>query len=176
MTDAQSELSDAVKALREKFGEEAAYLRIQSTAQDAPTSVRIDQLTLPDQSRSRMPFTQDKYIIKENPQLVQWEREARKFLRNLNLTTGHRISAVMIFEWATGLAVKDLVTAGEPPRGDLLKLNKILRFYFGKGYTTNILGKKVQNAYRVPQGWRVKRHRPMTMTLYGEFAEGVLNP
>ena len=31
-----------------------------------------------------MPVTKDKYMVKENPHLVQWEREVRKFLRNLS--------------------------------------------------------------------------------------------
>jgi len=28
----------------------------------------------------------------------------------------------------------------------------------------------------VPKGWYVRRHRPMTLTLYAEYAEGSLYP
>lgn len=123
-----------------------------------------------------MPFTKDKYLVKENPHLVHWEREVRKFLRNLTVNHGHRISAVMIYEWATGIRVADLVKQGASANADLRHLNKILGFYFGKPYSTYIMGRKVARAYRVPKGWYVRRHRPMTLTLYAEYAEGSLYP
>ena len=130
-----------------------------------------------------MPFTKDKFLVKENPHLVQWEREVRKFLRNLSPEHGHRVTAVMVFEWATGLQVKDLIDANETPqpgktnwRADLRKINKALEFYFGKPYTTWIMGRKVGKAYKVRSGYYIRRHRPMTLTLYAEYVEGVLNP
>ena len=131
-----------------------------------------------------MPFTKDKYIIKENPHLVQWERETRKFLRLLSPDHGHRVSAVMVYEWATGIKVTDLLDSGTKAdelhkqtwRTDMRKLNKILAFYFGKPYMTYIMGRKVKNAYRVKPGYYIRRHRPMTLTLYAEYVEGVLNP
>lgn len=123
-----------------------------------------------------MPLTQDKYIVRENPDLVQWEREVRKFLRNLSPNHGHRISAVMIYEWATGINVAELVNAGGNANSELRKINKALRFYFGKSYSTYIAGRKVPNAYRVRPGYYIKRHRPMTITLYAEYCEGTLNP
>lgn len=123
-----------------------------------------------------MPVTKDKYLVKENPHLVAWEREARKFLRNLRPQHGHRVSASMIYEWATGISLKDLQERGSNANADLRKLNKILEFYFGKPYMTYILGRKVPKAYRVPPGWYVKRHRPMTLTLFHEYSTGVLNP
>ena len=122
-----------------------------------------------------MPFTKDKYLVKEKPALVQWERETRKFLRQLSPRHGHRVSAAMVYEWATGILVADLV-AGGGSTSDLRVINKVLRFYFGKSYQTYICGRKVPNAFRVPLGYYIKKHRPMTLTLYAEYAEGVLNP
>lgn len=123
-----------------------------------------------------MPFTKDKYVVRENPQLVQWERETRKFLRNLSPAHGHRISAVMIYEWATGIRVKELLEQGGTASPDLRKINQSLRHYFGKPYQTYIGGRKVPRAYKVKSGYYIRRHRPMTITLYLEYSEGVLNP
>ena len=132
-----------------------------------------------------MPFTKDKYLVRENPHLVQWEREVRKFLRNLSPEHGHRVSAIMIYEWATGIRVVDLMAldSGKKKkpneqswRSDLRKINKILEFYFGKSYMTWIAGRKVPNAYRVRPGFFIRRHRPSSLTLYAEYCEGVLYP
>ena len=122
-----------------------------------------------------MPFTKDKYVVKENPVLVQWERETRKFLRRLSPEHGHRVSAAMVYEWATGIKVADLIAEGGSTT-DLRHINKVLRFYFGKPYMTWICGHKVPNAFKVREGYYIKRHRPMTLTLYVEYTEGVLNP
>lgn len=122
-----------------------------------------------------MPFTKDKYIVKENEDLVMWEREVRKFLRRLSPSHGHRVSAAMIYEWATGVLVSDLIAEGGSTT-DLKRINRILRFYFDKPYMTYIMGRKVPNAYRVKPGFLITRRRPMTLTLYAEYAEGVLNP
>ena len=161
--------------------------RIPSTASDSRTSARVDQITLPDELRGKMPFTKEKFLVKENPHLVQWEREVRKFLRKLSPEHEHRVTAVMVFEWATGLNVAELQQL-EPKRDpslssrvltwrtDLRKLNQILEFYFGKPYMTWIMGRKVGKAYKVKKGYYIKYHRPMTLTLYAEYAEGVLNP
>ena len=51
-----------------------------------------------------------------------------------------------------------------------------LAFYFGKPFTTWIMGRKVGKAYKVKQGYYIRRHRPKTLTLYAEYTEGVLNP
>lgn len=123
-----------------------------------------------------MPATKDKYLVKENPQLVAWERETRKFLRNLSPKHGHRVSAVMVYEWATGINVAQLMAGGGSAAADLRKINAILRHHFGKPYMTYIMGRKVPNCYRVPPGWYVKRHRPVTLTLYAEYLNGTLNP
>lgn len=124
-----------------------------------------------------MPLTKNKYLVKENPHLVQWERETRKFLRRLSPQHGHRIAAVMIYEWATGIRVADLMASGGSANADLRKITQCLRFYFGdKTYMTYIAGRKVPRCFRVPPGWYVKRHRPMTLTLWSEYCEKTLNP
>lgn len=180
-------LSDAEKQLRERFSkQEADRQRLPSNATAASLPARIDQLTLPDDMRAKMPFTKDKYLIRENPHLVLWEREVRKFLRKLSPDHGHRVSAVMIYEWATGIRIVDIQQYEQEKtkpgrahttwRGDLRKINRLLTFYFGKPYMTWIAGRKVPKAYRVRPGYLIKRHRPMTLTLYAEYVEGALNP
>lgn len=171
-----SELLSATEALiKKRFNkDEADKQRVPSTALAPAGSARIDQLVLPDEMRAKMPLTKDRYLVRENPHLVQWEREVRKFLRNLSPAHGHRVAAVMIYEWATGIKVAELMAEGGSAQGDLRKINQLLRHYFGKGYMTYICGRKVANAFRVPPGWYVKRHRPMTLTLYAEYLEGTL--
>lgn len=157
---------------------EVTTKRVPSTAR-APRATRLDQLLLPDEERGRMPFTQERFIKRENPQRVQWERELRKFLRKLSPMHEHRISAVHVYEWATGLSIAELMKeerAGQGGRttwrSDIRHLNRLLREYFGKPYMTWIMGKKVPNAFRVPKGWLVYRHRPKTLALYAEWADG----
>jgi hypothetical protein len=173
-----SQLTEIEALLKQRFNKESAdkTQRVPSTARAAASSDRIDQLVLPDEMRAKMPFTKDKYLVRENPHLVQWERECRKFLRRLSPEHGHRISAVMIYEWATGIKVAELMEQGGSARPDLTKINKVLRFYFGKSYMTYIMGRKVTNAYRVREGYYIRRHRPMTLTLYAEYCEGTLYP
>lgn len=184
MTDDSNLLSEVEKVLRERFEKgEKQVNRVPSTARKA-RETRVDQLILPDEERPRMPFTKSAYTIKENPQRVQWERELRKFLRKLSPDHEHRIAAVHVYEWATGLSLAELTkaeleakAAGQPKphttwRGDLRKLNDLLAEYFGKPYMTWIMGRKVPRAYRVPKGWYVYRHRPKTLTLYAEWADG----
>jgi hypothetical protein len=183
----ESLLTKAEEILKERFKkEDADRQRLPSDAAAAQPSGRIVHLTLPDDMRAKMPYTKDKFLVRENPHLVQWEREVRKFLRNLSPEHGHRVSAVMIYEWATGIRVVDVMemeqnrTKLSKPhttwRGDLRKINKVLQFYFGKPYMTYIMGRKVPKAYRVKPGYYIRRHRPMTLTLYAEYCEGVLYP
>lgn len=170
-------LTGVEAALKKRFDrEEASRQRVPSSARAAASSERVDQLVLPDEMRAKMPLTKDKYLVKENPQLVQWERETRKFLRRLSPEHGHRVSAVMVYEWATGIRVADLVAEGGSAGADLRKINKVLRFYFDKPYMTYIMGRKVPNCYRVRPGYYIKRHRPLTMTLLAEYYEKTLNP
>jgi hypothetical protein len=82
----------------------------------------------------------------------------------------------MIYEWATGINVAELMKEGGSARADLGKINKILRYYFDKPYSTYIAGRKVPNCFRVRPGYYIKRHRPMTLTLAAEYWEGTLNP
>jgi hypothetical protein len=172
-----SALTEVEEYLKSRFQPQEKKRRVPSTSRAAGGSTaRIDQLVLPDDERAKLPETRDKYLIRENPHLVAWERETRKFLRRLNPDHGHRVSAVMVYEWATGIDVAELYENGGNCNADLRKLNKLLFFYFGKPYMTYILGRKVPKAYRVPPGWYVKRHRPMTLSLYHEFANKTLNP
>lgn len=179
-------LSEAERILKERFFSEGpSKARLPSDA-TAPRAARTESLVLPDEMRGKMPLTKSKYIVKENPHLVQWEREVRKFLRNLSPMHEHRVSAVMIYEWATGIKIVDIMaqernkTQPNKPhttwRGDLRKINKLLQFYFGKPYMTYIAGRKVPKAYRVRPGYLITRHRPQTLTLWAEYKEGVLRP
>ena len=152
-------LSEVERLLKERFNPETSATRALPSDATARESARLDQLILAREDRGRMPLTKDKYLVKENPQLVQWEREVRKFLRNLSPMHGHRVSAVMIYEWATGISVRELMAEGGNANPDLRKINKILRFYYGKPYMTYIAGRKVPNAYRVKPGYYIKRHR-----------------
>lgn len=186
MTDETSLLSEAERILKERFKKgETRISELQSDAAPMRSSERIESLVLPDGERGRMPLTKSKYLIQENEHLVQWEREVRKFLRNLSPAHEHRIAAVMIYEWATGIRIVDIMElerAGKRGkthatwRSDLRKLNAILRFYFGKPYMTYIAGRKVPKAYKVRKGYLITRHRPMTLALWLEYREGVLKP
>lgn len=170
-------LSEVEKTLKKRFNkEESGRSRVPSTARAAASSERVDQLVLPDEMRAKMPLTKDKYLVRENPHLVQWERETRKFLVKLTPTAGHRVAAVMIYEWATGIQVAELMAAGGSAQADLRKINQILRHYFGKPYMTYIAGRKVPNAYRVREGYYIRRHRPLTLTLWAEYQAKTLYP
>jgi hypothetical protein len=174
------------KTEREKQAEIEAFLRgrFDKTAQPrpsgdsvaAPRGVRsaLDQLILKDEERAKLPETKDKFLVRENPHLVEWERETRKFLRKLSPHHGHRVSAAMVYEWATGINVAELYASGGTAGAHLRNINKVLSHYFGKPYMTYILGRKVPKAYRVPPGWYVKRHRPMTLTLFHEWSSKTL--
>jgi len=168
-------LTEIEALLKSRFTKETAPRRLPSTALEPAESTRTGQLLLPEEERGRMPFTKDKFLVKENPIIVQWERETRKFLRKLSPEHGHRVSAAMVYEWATGIKVADLVAEGGSTV-DLKRINKVLRFYFGQPYMTYICGHKVPNAFKVKPGYYITRHRPMTLTLYAEYCEGTLRP
>jgi|SRR4051812_26411537 hypothetical protein len=184
MISERSLLTATEEELKQRFEKKVAdKRRLPSVAADAPSSERIDQLVLPDDMRAKMPVTKDKYLVRENPHLVSWERECRKFLRRLSPDHGHRIAAVMVYEWATGIPIKDLMadTSPLPPgrqnwRSDLRKINTVLAWYFGKPYMTYICGRKIPKCYRVRPGYYIRYHRPMTLTLWAEWNEGVLYP
>jgi hypothetical protein len=183
----QDALAHAEKILAERFTADSKRKRVLPSTAEPDTrkhqdAARASAVVLPDNQRAKLPFTKDKYLVKENPLLVFWERETRKFLRKLSPTTGHRISAVMIYEWATGLSIQALekqvhegtLEGRATWRTDLRVINKLLRHYFGDARMTYIAGRKVPKAYTVRPGYYIKRHRPMTLTLYAEFVEGTL--
>jgi hypothetical protein len=177
-------LSAAENELKRRFNAENSRVRrMPSNAEEAPGSKRMESLILPDAMRPKMPYTKDKFLIRENPHLVQWEREVRKFLRQLSPDHGHRVSATMVYEWATGIKLVDVMESNLPLergkqnwRSDIRKINRLLAHYFGTPFMTWIMGRKVHKAYRVRVGYYIKRHRPLTLTLYAEYVEGVLNP
>lgn len=156
------------------------YPGVPSTAAPVERSTRLDQLLLPDEKRGRMPLTKNQYVIRENPDLVQWERETRKFLRNLSPAHGHRVAAVMVWEWATGISVKDYMDAeGKSPNSDLRHINKLLEHYFrsyGAPYATNIAGRKILKCWKIPKNWYIRQHRPLTMELHLEYMAKTLYP
>lgn len=178
-------LTEIENSLKDSFRNNSVR-RLPSTAVAPAADAQLDQILLDDDERDAMPYTKDQYLIRENPRLVQWERELRKFLRNLTPRHGHRVAAVMVYEWATGNSIAQIMAdeaerkaAGITPasvytwRGDLKKLNQLLKEYFGAPYMTYIMGRKVPRTYRVPPGWYVYRHRPRTNTLYAEWASGI---
>ena len=180
-------LAQANELLKDRFTADSKQRRVlPSTAEPQGYSGKktehLEAMVLPDDMRAKMPFTKDKYLVKEHPVLVFWERETRKFLRKLSPEHGHRVSAVMVFEWATGLSVQDLekqVAEGTLEgkatwRSDMRHINKVLHYLFGDSSSTWIAGRKVAKAYRVRPGYYIKRHRPLTLTLYAEYCEGVL--
>lgn len=156
-----------------QVGQQNQWL-LASDAQQPRGSARVDSLLVPIDNRSKLPLTKAKYVIKENDELVAWEREVRKFLRRLSPSHEHRVSATMVLEWATGRTTKELMDAEVPVNPHLRNLNKILSNYFGKPYSTWIAGRKVPKAYKVPLGYYITRHRPMTLTLWVEYREGTL--
>lgn len=186
-TPGDSLLSAVERVMKERYEKEGgekngSTTAVPSTAQRTARETRVDQLLLPDERRTKMPLTKEQYLIRENPQLVTWERECRKFLRQLSPLHEHRVAAVMIYEWATGLKIADLMEEERKNpdtakritwRADLRKLNKILTFYFGKSYMTWIAGRKVAKAYKVRQGYYIYRHRPMTLTLWVDWKAGI---
>jgi len=152
----------------------------QSNAGPEREATELKQLLVDRKARDRMPLTREKFVIKEDPELVQWEREVRLFLSQLSQTSAHRISAVMIFEWATGISVTDHLADGRKNKGrpkkselrvlgHLRAINKLLTAYFGQSYKTQIANRPIGKAYRKPVGWAIREHRPITITLYAEW-------
>ncbi|QCG78288.1 hypothetical protein SEA_ALOEVERA_1 [Microbacterium phage AloeVera] len=184
----ERELSEIERALKRRHN--PTNLRFQSTAGEPKRSEDVNGLVLADVDRGRMPLTQEKFVLNENPARVEWERQLRKFVRRLNTRdSAHRITAPMIFEWATGLSIKELAqqegVADKDPRGGgntgsanmhLRHLNALLRDYFGKSYKTQIAGRSVGKAYKVNQHFRIENTRPKCLTLWPEWENGTLNP
>ena len=166
-------LSEVERLLKERFNPETSATRVLPSDAKARESARLDQLILAREDRGRMPLTKDKYLVKENEDLIRWERVTREFLRNLSPKHRHRVSPSMVYEWATGISTVELKAAGGST-ADLRKIKQVLQFYFGKPFMTWIAGKKVLNCFEVPVGYYIKYHRPMTLTLWAEKREGTL--
>ena len=183
------QLSDAEKELQARF-DPRGLIRFTSTAKEVATSEYIGDLVLPENSRGRLPYSREDFVVSENPARVEWEREVRKFLARLNSDFGHKVSAPMIYEWATGISVADLLeiekrekaqaeengTRAEPSRINmhLRHINWVLAEYFGTPRKTTIFGRPVGKAYTVRQYFRVKMKKPANLTLIPEWDAGTL--
>lgn len=132
----------------------------------AKPSERLADLIKPPTERS-IPDTREYTLINEDEELLQWERLTRSFLYALPSTREHRITAHMVWSWATGIET--------PPknntdyRRDLRRIRKVLREYFGKSYQSTIRGVKAKEVWKVRAGFLVYRKAPITMTLYLEW-------
>jgi hypothetical protein len=181
------EASEIEKEIQARFNPDNTR-RFTSTAVEAAESTYVKDLALPAEKRGTLPMTRDAYAVNENPARVEWEREVRKFLARLNSDFGHRITAPMIYEWTTGISIKDLVKAegvdeseyrGGAQNGSanshLRHINAILKEYFGTPYKTTIAGRPVGRAYTVRRHFKVSRKRPVSITLLPEWEEGTLD-
>ena len=185
----ERELSDVEKALQARFNP-TKLNKFTSTTEELKGSEYVQELALPEGSRGRMPLTQEKYVIHENPARVEWERYLRQFIKRLNTRdTSHRITAPMVFEWVTGISIRELAeaegVADNDPRGGgntgsanmhLRHINALLTEYFGKSYKTKIAGRQVGKAYKVNQHFRIEDTRPKCLTLWPEWHNGTLKP
>lgn len=175
--------------LKEIYNPEKLERRFTSTVAEPTASEEVDDLLVDDEARARMPFTRADYVIKEDPARVKWEREVRKFLGQLPRSRGHKVTGPMIFEWATGKSLKQIMeeegTENADGRGGgkwgsanrhLRHINAILFAYFGKPYKTTILGRHVGKAYTVRPWFNIKLKQPACLTLLPEWKEGSLKP
>ena len=157
--------------------------QFQSTAGAAPVAKDVKAIAIPDDKRGRMPLTQERFVIRESPARVEWEREVRKALKTLKGQNGHRVTAPMIYEWTTGMSVQDVINVeGADPKtsgsanSHLRHINWVLSQYFGKPYKTTIAGRPVGRAYIVPRGFRIELKPPVNLTLWPEWEAGTLKP
>ena len=143
-----------------------------------PPSERLQDLIIPENKRV-MPEYRDQILVNEDPDLVEWERVLRQYLYKMPSTKENRVSAPLIWEWATGLKIKDIANNPNQNKiyvGDLRKLNKLLRAYFGEPYSSFINNRKFNRVYKVRKSFLVYRKTPHTLSLYLEWREGVLKP
>lgn len=182
----RSEPTEAELEIQRRF-DPANADRFSSVAQEAARGILVQKLSLPEEERGPMPFTKERMVTNENPLRVEWEREVRKFLRRLD-EDGHRITAPMIYEWTTGISLRELRKAegvdddqwrGGAGSGSanthLRHINAILLGYFGKPYKTTIMGRHVGRAYTVRKNFRVKDKKPMSLNLWPDWKEGTLD-
>jgi len=133
-------------------------------------SERLLNLIQPPELRS-VPDTREYVLINEDEDLVQWERLVRSFLHSLASTRDHRVTAHMIWTWATN--IQDIDAQDPGYRRDLRKIRKVMRGYFGKSYQSTIRGVKAKEVWRVRRGFLVYRKAPITMTIYLEWKKGL---
>lgn len=183
---AHTERSDIEKMLQEQFPTESP--RFTSTAEEPKRSEQVQQLVRPRELRGRVPLTLESFVVNENPARVEWERHVREFLGQLTENQAHRVTAPMIFEWTTGISIKELAKAeGVDPsawRGGaasgsanmhLRHINWVLKEYFGDPHKTTIAGRAVGKAYAVRKYFRVRLKPPANLTLKPDFEEGTLD-
>ena len=89
----------------------------------------------------------------------------------------------MIYEWATGIRIVDMMKTPEQVSGasrtgaaTCARSTRSSCTTSASRTSTYICGRKVPKAYRVKPGYYIRRHRPLTLTLWAEYVEGVLYP
>lgn len=187
MAPRQADLSAIERRLQAEFRPDTNRQFTSTTDQELKESEYIKNLVLPVGARGKLPLTKDKFVIDENPALVEWERQTRLFLSKLNDDFGHRVTAPMVYEWTTGISIADLAKAEGVDEADgrgggktgsanshLRHINKILADYFGKPYKTRIAGRDVGKAYKVRPHFKVRNKKPMCITLWPEWDNGTL--
>lgn len=103
---AQTERSEIERMLAEHFPSESS--RFTSTAEEPQSSEYVKELARPVELRGRVPLTLESFVISENPARVEWERQVRIFLGQLSQEKAHRVTAPMIYEWTTGISIREL--------------------------------------------------------------------
>lgn len=124
-----------------------------------------------------MPSLREQVLVKEDGATIAWERAIRAFLSNLPTQKTHRLSAPLVWEYATGMSVQDEWAKGNAGAyaSDMRYINKILKAYFGKSRTTFINGRKFNRVYDVKRHFIVARKAPVSLTLYLEWKRGLLD-
>ncbi|QOC56145.1 hypothetical protein SEA_ZHENGYI_1 [Microbacterium phage Zhengyi] len=181
----QRERSEIERMLQEQFPTEST--RFTSTAEEPERSEYVQELARPLDQRGRLPLTLESFVVSENPARVEWERHVREFLGQLSQDSAHRVTAPMIFEWVTGISIKELAKAeGVDPsawRGGaasgsanmhLRHINWVLKEYFGQPHKTTIAGRSVGRAYAVRKYFKIKLKKPANLTLIPDWEAGTL--
>lgn len=139
-----------------------------------PASKGLQGRLLPTEERAEI-NTRDEVLIKEDEDLVEWERQIRAYIYKLPMGREHRTTAVLVWEWATGLSVPEEHKKGNSGvyAADIRKINKLLREYFGKPYASYIHNRKFNQVYRISKHFNVDRKAPFCVGLYLEWRAGV---
>lgn len=139
-----------------------------------PPRQELADKILPESERL-MPIARDRILVKEDQDIVAWERLLRQFLHRLATGRAHRTSAVLVWEWATGLDVREewkKKNSGVYAR-DLRILNTLLRAYFGDSRISFIDGRKFNKVYDVSASFYLDRKAPHCLSLYLEWKQGL---